>query len=167
MKRTQVRNSLLSTGVQVCWDQPGFPILRQHWSVAFVAEAAEQFVSALCPSACLQILQQWEKSNPANSNSNNYILAIPSSHKNTALTQSLEAFPSSSMHTCRHINIQTAHFIKGSKYCLLLILFCILVFSLQMKFLSQTLKIEQNKQKGPGAVFVKKHTTALILLSAL
>lgn len=88
MKRTQIRNSLLSTGVQVCWDQPGFPILRQHWSVAFVAEVAEQFVSALCPSACLQILQQWEKSNPANSNSNNYILVIPSSHKNTELRPS-------------------------------------------------------------------------------
>lgn len=77
MRRTQIRNSLLSTGVQVCWDQPGFPILRQHWSVAFVAGVAEQFVSALCPSACLQILPQWEKSNPANSNSNNYTLVIP------------------------------------------------------------------------------------------
>lgn len=105
MKRTQIRNSLLSTGVQVCWDQPGFPILRQHWSVAFVAEVAEQFVSALCPSACLQILQQWEKSNPANSNSNNYILAIPSSHKNTELRPShwKHSPPPLCIHTDIHI----------------------------------------------------------------
>lgn len=67
------------------------------------------------------------------------------------------------IHIDIHIYIETEHFIKGSKSCLLLILFCILVFSLQMKFLSPTLKLEQNKHKGPGAVFVKKHTTALVL----
>lgn len=135
MKRTQIRNSLLSIGVQVCWDQPGFPILRQHWSVAFVAGVAEQFVSVLCPSVCLQILPQWEKSNPANSNSNNYILAIPSSHKNTAFRPSHRKHSSSlPLHAFIHTHVffffQTAHFIKGSKSHLLLIVFSILVYFL-------------------------------------
>lgn len=104
-KRTQIRNSLLSTGVQVCWDQPGFPIPRQHWSVAFVAGVAEQFVSVLCPSACLQILPQWEKSNPANSNSNNYILAVPRNHKNTAPRPNhWKHFPPLSPHTYMNSN---------------------------------------------------------------
>lgn len=65
------------------------------------------------------------------------------------------------MHTYRHIYIiyiyiQTEHFIKGSKSCLLLILFCILVFSLQMKFPSTTLKIEQNKHKGSRSSFCEE-----------
>lgn len=157
MKRTQIRNSLLSTGVQVCWDQPGFPIPRQHWSVAFVAEVAEQFVSALCPSACLQILPQWEKSNPANSNSNNYILAVPSTHKNTALRPShWKHFPSPlSPHTFMYSN-STFH----QRFKISFDFNAIWYFSI---FSTDVVSISSSKNrsathKGPGVVFVKKHT---------